>query len=349
MPTPVRPAGAPAPEVTSAIRHASARTGVDFSYLMAQASQESGFRPTARASTSSATGLYQFTDRTWLQMVRDHGAKYGLGELAGQIGRGERFKVGSDAARQEILALRDDPALSAAMAAEYAQANGAKLRQELGREPLAGDLYLAHFLGPSGAVKFLTALEQSPDASAASVLPAAAEANKSVFYARDDGRALSVAEIHGRISDKIAAKVAAFAPSSTTQVAEASMPSPAFDKLPAVGDSRPTSNTQTWRSLAATTLPEKTPAPELSAALDQILSDAPDAASSGRAPGAISTRAALKAMLSAKPLAPTTLAALVALHDSSINSLFAPDPARAAKRSDDTAPNGKRPSFARDL
>lgn len=345
MPAPVRPAGAPAPEVTSAIRQASARTGVDFSYLMAQAAQESGFRPEARASTSSAAGLYQFTDRTWLQMVRDHGGKYGLGDLAAQIGRGERFKVSSDETRQQILALRDDPAISAAMAAEYAQANGSKLRQELGREPLAGDLYLAHFLGPSGAVKFLTALEQAPETSAASVLPQAADANRSVFYAREDGRALSVAEIHGRIGDKIAAKVAAFAPAAATPV-EAPVVTASLDKLPEIASS-PESAMPVWRGFSATALPEKMPAPELSAALDQILSDAP--ATTTPAPGAQSTRAAIKAMLNAKPLSPTTLAALVALHDSTINSLFAPEPTRAAKRSDNTPQNGKRPSFARDL
>lgn len=342
MPAPVRPAGAPAPEVTSAIRQASARTGVDFSYLMAQASQESGFRPEARASTSSAAGLYQFTDRTWLQMVRDHGSKYGLDDLARQVGRGERFRVSSEETRQQILALRDDPTLSAAMAAEYAQANSTKLRNELGREPQASDLYLAHFLGPSGAVKFLTALEQTPDVSAASVLPAAADANRNVFYSRDDGRALSVAEIHGRLSDKIAAKVASFTPAAPA----VETPTFALDKLPEIdAPTRAASNMPVWRTLTASTLPEKTPAPELSAALDQIFNDAP--ASDGRAPGAISTRAALKAMLSAKPLAPTTLAALVALHDSSINSMFAPEPTRAAKTA--ATQSGKRASFARDL
>ncbi len=231
------------------------------------------------------------------------------------------------------------------MAAEYAQANGAKLRQELGREPLAGDLYLAHFLGPSGAVKFLTALEQAPETSAASVLPAAADANRAVFYAREDGRALSVAEIHGRISDKIAAKVAAFAPAAPVPV-EAPSVTASLDKLAEIASS-PEPTMPVWRGFGAAALPDKMPAPALSAALDQILSDAPSTATP--MPGAQSTRAAIKAMLNAKPLSPTTLAALVALHDSTINSLFAPEPTRAAKRSDDTTQNGKRPSFARDL
>src|SRR3546814_1987545 len=65
-------------ELLSTLKQASSSTGVDFAYLVAQAGQESGFRPDAQASGSSARGLFQFIDSTWLQMVRDHGAKYGL-------------------------------------------------------------------------------------------------------------------------------------------------------------------------------------------------------------------------------------------------------------------------------
>src|SRR3546814_888298 len=74
--------------VTNAIAMASRQTGVDFNYLFNQAKIESGFNPNARASTSSATGLYQFIDQSWLGVVNDHGEKYGLGWAANAISRG---------------------------------------------------------------------------------------------------------------------------------------------------------------------------------------------------------------------------------------------------------------------
>ena len=54
---------------------------MDFSYLMAQASRESSFDPTAKASTSSASGLYQFVEQTWLGEFQQHGGDYGYGRL----------------------------------------------------------------------------------------------------------------------------------------------------------------------------------------------------------------------------------------------------------------------------
>src|SRR5579883_2443343 len=80
-----RALGAIDPAVLQGIRQASRATHIDFAYLMAQASQESGFQADAKAKTSSATGLYQFIDSTWLDMVRLHGAQYGIGDLAAQV------------------------------------------------------------------------------------------------------------------------------------------------------------------------------------------------------------------------------------------------------------------------
>ena len=64
--------------VRSAIAQASQATGIDFDYLLGQAQLESGLNPTARAGTSSATGLYQFIDQSWLGVVKQHGSDYGL-------------------------------------------------------------------------------------------------------------------------------------------------------------------------------------------------------------------------------------------------------------------------------
>lgn len=195
-----------APELLQTLRQASRSTGVDFGFLVSQAAQESGFRTDAQATTSSARGLFQFIESTWLEMVRDHGSKYGIGELAGQIGRGSDGKprVADPDARREILALRDDPRIASAMAAEYARANQAILSREFGVEASRTDLYLGHFLGSSGAGKFLTALRANPDAKAADLLPDAAAANRSVFY-NAAGEKRSLSEIHANFSRKLEA------------------------------------------------------------------------------------------------------------------------------------------------
>jgi len=107
--------------VLSGIKSASKSTGVDFGYLMAQAAQESSFQADARASTSSATGLYQFLDSTWLSMMRTHGAKYGFADMADRIqpdGRGG-FAVNDPSQKQKILDLRKDPNVSAVIGAEF--------------------------------------------------------------------------------------------------------------------------------------------------------------------------------------------------------------------------------------
>ncbi len=190
------------PEVASAIHKASASTGVDFAYLVAQAGQESSFRPDAKAGTSSAKGLYQFVDSTWLTMIRDKGAAYGVGDLAAQIdATAGGPRVADPAARRKILDLRNDPTLSAAMAAEYAKSNRAQLTQDLGRAVNSTDLYMAHFLGASGAAKFLSALDSDPSTPGAKLLPEAAAANRGVFFDAQ-GAPRTVAQIYNHYATR---------------------------------------------------------------------------------------------------------------------------------------------------
>lgn len=200
------------PEVVAAIQRAADRTGVNFSYLMAQAAQESGFDPKAQASTSSARGLYQFIDRTWLEMVRDHGTRHGIGDLSAWIeGKpGEAPRVRDPVIKAKIMALRDDPTFASLMAGEYASGNKTRLERETGGSAGATELYLAHFLGPSGASRFLTALRSNSATQADQILPEAAAANRNVFYAKDSGRALSVGEIYQRFARSIGGKQAEF-------------------------------------------------------------------------------------------------------------------------------------------
>ena len=112
--------------ITTIVRDAAARTGIDFNFLLAQAKAESGLNPTAQARTSSARGLYQFTSATWLEMVRRHGSDHGLGWAADMINSGAA-NAGS-AARATILALRDNAQAAALMAGEFAGDNAAILK-----------------------------------------------------------------------------------------------------------------------------------------------------------------------------------------------------------------------------
>ena len=220
-------------DVLSGIRQASLSTGIDFSYLMAQANRESSFDPAAQAKTSSAAGLYQFVEQTWLGVVKNHGAEYGQPDLAGKITRRSdgHFTVADAATRKEILDLRRDPAFAAAMAAEHAADNEAKLQEKLGREITGTDLYMAHFLGISGALKFLRNMADSPDRTGASLFPKAAAANEGVFYT-ESGRARTVTEIYDKFAASMNADMATYAaletPATvTTLVADAgtSLPS----------------------------------------------------------------------------------------------------------------------------
>ena len=165
--------------VRQAIARAADRTGVDFQYLLAQAKVESALDPSAKAGTSSAAGLYQFTKGTWLQTLGRHGSDHGLGWAKSAI---EGGRVADPQVRSQIMALRFDPDASAMMAAELARDNHADLAGKLGRDPDAAELYLAHFLGSAGAGRFLNAMEQNPEKSAAALMPGPAAANRSIFF-----------------------------------------------------------------------------------------------------------------------------------------------------------------------
>ncbi|SEH63803.1 transglycosylase SLT domain-containing protein [Magnetospirillum fulvum] len=173
--------------IVTGIREAASATGVSFDYLLSQAARESGLDPQARNTRSSAAGLFQFTSQTWLDMVRRHGAKHGLGEQAAAITRGAngRLDIADKAVKAAVLDLRKDPELSAMMAAEYARDNSKILERKLGRPATASDLHLAHFLGAGGAVRVIEGMASDPDNSAHSLLPEAARANPELF--RDPG------------------------------------------------------------------------------------------------------------------------------------------------------------------
>ena len=209
------------PTVVQGIRQASQETHVDFGYLMAEAAQESGFQADAKATTSSATGLYQFTDTTWLDMVRQHGAQHGIGQLAQQVTTNAAGHpvVADPTTRAQILGLRKDPGLSASLAAEFAKSNKEEVERALGRPAHSADLYLAHFLGAGGATELLKAIQQNGATPAATLLPEAAAANRSVFFDPQSGAPRTVSDIYRNLAARVEQNAANYGPAGARPAA----------------------------------------------------------------------------------------------------------------------------------
>jgi hypothetical protein len=184
-------------EVLAALKTASASTGSDFDYLLACATRESGLDSAAKSKHSSATGLFQFLDQTWLGLVKRYGERHGLAAYANAIETDSkgRLSVASAGTKAAILALRKNPALSALMAGEAASDTKDSLEDRLGRDVCAGELYAAHFLGEGGACQLIRLNESTPQARADLAFPQAAKANRSVFY-RQDGTPKTVSEVY---------------------------------------------------------------------------------------------------------------------------------------------------------
>jgi hypothetical protein len=182
--------------VVGAIRDAARMTGTSFQYLLATAQVESGLNPNASGPGSSAGGLFQFIDQTWLATVKDAGPALGYGRYADAITRSPsgRYEVSDPAMRRQIFALRRDPTANAVMAGVFTQRNAARLAEKLGRAPSEGELYVAHFLGASGAARLIALAGDNPSTMAAAIFPHAAKANPSIFYDRQ-GNARSLAGV----------------------------------------------------------------------------------------------------------------------------------------------------------
>lgn len=205
-------------KVAGAIKQAAGATGTSFQYLLATAKMESDFNPTAQATTSSAQGLFQFIEQTWLGTVKEAGAQLGYGQYADSITRSASgsYSVSDPSARAAIMNLRNDPVASSAMAGVLTQSNSFKLTGEIGRRPSDAELYMAHFMGVSGAAKLINAASDTPNVAGAALFPSAAAANQSIFYDRS-GNARSVSEVYSNLATRYEA--AANAPATQSAIA----------------------------------------------------------------------------------------------------------------------------------
>jgi hypothetical protein len=195
--------------IAGAIKQAASTSGTNFEYLLTTAKMESDFNPTAGATTSSAHGLFQFIDQTWLGTVKEAGAQFGYGQYADAITKSSdgSYSVSDPAARRAILKLRDDPAAASTMAAALTQSNSFRLTGMIGRRPTDSELYMAHFMGVGGAAKLISNAEDNPQASGARLFPNAAAANRSIFYDLS-GHARSVSEVYSVLTQRYASAAA---------------------------------------------------------------------------------------------------------------------------------------------
>ena len=233
--------------IRTAIANASQKTGIDFSYLLGQAKLESGLNANAKAGTSSASGLYQFIDQSWLRVVKAHGVEHGLGWAADAISTtaSGRAVVADPALRKAILDLRKDPTTASMMAAEHASDNKDALESATGRTATGTDLYMAHFLGLGGARSFLTTMQSAPDKSGAAMFPAAARANRGVFFDANGG-ARSLSEIYSRFAAKLDKSVSgASLPAATSGLAATRLGEWGADVIPGNNENS-TSDATVW-------------------------------------------------------------------------------------------------------
>ncbi|MEO6014085.1 MAG: transglycosylase SLT domain-containing protein [Devosia sp.] len=174
------------------LNSAGDKSNVDFDYLLQTAIRESSLKPDAKAPSSSAVGLFQFLESTWMQVMKEQGPRLGYQKYADAITTDSDgdYIIKNKAMRTEILALREDPQVAADMAAAFTQSNGDYLQAKFGRMPSPGELYIAHFLGPQGAEKLFSAGLSNPDQIAAKIFPKQAKANPQIFYANGEARTI---------------------------------------------------------------------------------------------------------------------------------------------------------------
>jgi hypothetical protein len=182
---PVVSTAAPAGLVQQA-KEAAAGTKTDFKTLLASSLAESRHNPHAKNPRSSAAGAYQFTERTWLDLLRRHGAELGYPDEAAKIHVAKGTPTVDDPAdRKTLLALRSDTRLAGALAARYSDENRASLTRSLHRKASESEVRMAYLLGAAGAARVLKAAKANPNQPVDKLIPAAVRSNPTLFRNAD--------------------------------------------------------------------------------------------------------------------------------------------------------------------
>lgn len=225
-----------------AIKQASKMTGVPEETLLTFGKLESSLRAGASASTSSAGGLFQFTNDTWAEQLGKHGAKYGLSPDTPKT----------------------DPLANALMAAEYAKAN---LRNVSGYEEtgMSKDvaLYLTHHFGPSGGKRLINSYRKNPNAP---VSTAVSDSSYASNQAALGGKTISeyVSSLEQKFTVAKSTPASAYKGSGATAVASTSSPTPSLNSSSTMLQSYDDNAATSMRvSYNPTTTPVSTPTPTI--------------------------------------------------------------------------------------
>jgi Transglycosylase SLT domain len=230
----VQPINVP-PTLAYVLTSAGDRSGVDFDYLLQTAIRESSLNPTAKAQSSSATGLFQFIESTWLEVMKSDGPRLGYQAYADAIttdADGD-YVIKDKALREDVLKLRENPQVAADLAAAFTRNNGTYLHERFGRMPSPGELYIAHFMGARGAEALFRAGLEDPDQIAAKLFPKQARANPTIFYELGEPR--TIREVYKALVAKHIGAVATdsrFAVQQMTGEPPASAPAAPASKWP---------------------------------------------------------------------------------------------------------------------
>ena len=190
-----------ASQIAGAIRQAARSTGISFEYLLTTAQIESNLNPAAQASTSSAKGLYQFIEQTWLGTMKQAGPAHRLRPaMPTPLSRTAdgRFEVADPIQRAAIMRLRSDPAASATMAGAFTRTNAAQLARR--DRPCAVRRRTLHRAFPRlrrGREADRRGGRRSRAPTPPTMFPQAAAANPSIFCDRSGRRAASARSMPG--------------------------------------------------------------------------------------------------------------------------------------------------------
>lgn len=139
--------------ITRALYRAHLKTGVDFRLLVLKAIIESDYGRFNVAANSSARGVFQYIEPTWLVLMHRYGKKAGYGHYADAITYSKKTKMASLSGtarylRGEILALRHNPEAAAIIKAFQILEETDVIRgYKRGKSVTATDHYIAHMLG----------------------------------------------------------------------------------------------------------------------------------------------------------------------------------------------------------
>lgn len=183
------------PHIMDAIKKAAAQTQVDITLLLIKAMVESDLGRVTIAKNSTARGIYQYIEPTWLTLLSRYKDRIG-------------YKI--PLKKEDQLALRDDPYISAMIKAHQIkdETNALQLFKHNGRIN-ATDHYIAHMLGLPLARRFYENLNNNSNEKLAdsnfSNFKQAAKLNPIFFY-DIKGNALNAHDAYGQfngiISDK---------------------------------------------------------------------------------------------------------------------------------------------------